>query len=267
MHVQKMKSSVLYSQYVSVKIVEQGIVHGDTRWCYKGVTSPFHRLYHVIDGELTVRENGQRYGLKKGNYYLMRRNATMDYYAKDKFILHYLHIQYPLIGGFDMLQSIDSITHFKLLDDQKIRFNRLFRKCNVAGFAAGVSLLYELLGQLIDQNGLYEHALFFSQNHYITLLEKIERETNVGLTVDDMAKMCEQSTSDFSRKFKKTVGMSPKAYLHHIILEKSKVLLASTTLSMKEIAFGLGFNDNLYFSRFFKKYCDMSPMAYRKSQI
>jgi AraC-like DNA-binding protein len=90
---------------------------------------------------------------------------------------------------------------------------------------------------------------------------------DVRFTVDLMAKKCGQSVSDFTRKFKKTTGLSPKAYLHNVLLNKSKVLLATTNKSVKEIAYSLGYKDSLYFSRFFSKYCGISPISYRKSQM
>ena len=40
--------------------------------------------------------------------------------------------------------------------------------------------------------------------------------------------------------------------------------LAYTWNSVSEVAFGLGFNDTAYFSRFFSKRVGISPAAYRK---
>ena len=48
------------------------------------------------------------------------------------------------------------------------------------------------------------------------------------------------------------------------ILE-AKRLLTSTDLSIKEIAYMLGFNDNTYFSKVFKKYVGKTPGDFKES--
>jgi YesN/AraC family two-component response regulator len=48
------------------------------------------------------------------------------------------------------------------------------------------------------------------------------------------------------------------------ILE-AKRLLTSTDLSIKEIAYQLGFNDNTYFSKVFKKYAGKTPGDFKES--
>lgn len=60
-------------------------------------------------------------------------------------------------------------------------------------------------------------------------------------------------------------GASAKQIIdQHVILE-IKVLLQSTELSMQEIADRLGFPDQSYLGRYFKRYEGMSPGDYRKT--
>ena len=62
-----------------------------------------------------------------------------------------------------------------------------------------------------------------------------------------------------------TNGASAKQIIdQHVILE-IKVLLQSTELSMQEIADRLGFPDQSYLGRYFKRYEGMSPGDYRKT--
>jgi AraC-like DNA-binding protein len=49
-----------------------------------------------------------------------------------------------------------------------------------------------------------------------------------------------------------------------VILE-AKRLLAHTGLSVSEISFKLGFEDNSYFGRYFRKHVGISPDKYRKT--
>ena len=65
-----------------------------------------------------------------------------------------------------------------------------------------------------------------------------------------------------SQKYLKT---SAGDFIKDRTMLEAKRLLASTNLSMKEIAYQLGFNDNGYFSKVFKKHSGESPSDFRES--
>lgn len=74
-------------------------------------------------------------------------------------------------------------------------------------------------------------------------------------------------THDYtSRIFKKKVGIPPKQFILESRLTQSRNLLQQG-ISVKEIAFRCGFNDELYFSRLFKKHLDISPTEFRRQYI
>ena len=55
-------------------------------------------------------------------------------------------------------------------------------------------------------------------------------------------------------------------YLNHFRIEQAKELLCQTELSIKNISIDVGFSDEFYFSRLFKKSVGVSPQHYRKYQ-
>jgi AraC family transcriptional activator of pobA len=62
---------------------------------------------------------------------------------------------------------------------------------------------------------------------------------------------------------KKHTGMSAKESIQNRILLEIKYLLHSTKLPIKEIANQMGFNDPNYFTTFFKRFENRSPVTYR----
>ena len=64
---------------------------------------------------------------------------------------------------------------------------------------------------------------------------------------------------------KKTTGMTPSGWINVAILLEAKRLIRSTTLTVKEIAHNLGFEDHAYFSRLFKKNTNMTPLEFRNT--
>lgn len=73
------------------------------------------------------------------------------------------------------------------------------------------------------------------------------------------------STSSFSKKVKDQFGKSPSKLIQERTILESKKLLHLTRKSIKEIAFELNFEDEFYFSRYFKKNVGISPSLYRKN--
>ena len=63
-----------------------------------------------------------------------------------------------------------------------------------------------------------------------------------------------------------SMGLTAYEILQERLLTESKVLLYTSTLSVKEIAYQLGFEDPAYFGRFFKKYTQFTPALFRTSR-
>jgi transcriptional regulator GlxA family with amidase domain len=84
------------------------------------------------------------------------------------------------------------------------------------------------------------------------------------LYLDDLAKLSHVSKYHFSRRYHALTGMTPLQHFSHIKIEHASTLLEQTSLSISDIAYQLGYDDALYFSRVFKKQMKLSPRAYRK---
>lgn len=67
----------------------------------------------------------------------------------------------------------------------------------------------------------------------------------------------------FIKSFRKELGVTPVQFIINDKLMKSKLMLASTSMSVKEIAYSLGYTDTSYFVRLFKKHHQISPLQYR----
>lgn len=69
--------------------------------------------------------------------------------------------------------------------------------------------------------------------------------------------------SYFSTVFKNATGLSFKEYLNKVRIEESKILLQNTDFSIIDIAVAVGFEDQSYFSKVFKKYTGTTPKQFR----
>ncbi|WP_317050648.1 helix-turn-helix transcriptional regulator, partial [Clostridium neonatale] len=68
-----------------------------------------------------------------------------------------------------------------------------------------------------------------------------------------------------ARYFKKKMGMSMQEYINYLRISNAKRLLCSSNLNIKEIAKELGFIDEKYFLKLFKKYENLTPKQFRNA--
>src|ERR1035437_4525499 len=83
------------------------------------------------------------------------------------------------------------------------------------------------------------------------------------LQVATLAALANISPSHLFALFKRRIGSAPMDYFTRLRMQRACRLLERTTLSVKEIASELGYNDPFYFSRVFKSVNQIAPSEYR----
>lgn len=86
-----------------------------------------------------------------------------------------------------------------------------------------------------------------------------------NISAEDIAGELNISYSGFRRAFKEFTGSSPSKYMVELKLNEAKLLLSTTSQSVKEIAYSLNYENPDYFPVFFKKRTGMTPLEYRNS--
>lgn len=86
---------------------------------------------------------------------------------------------------------------------------------------------------------------------------------NRPLQVATLAAVASISSSHFFATFKQLTGCAPIEFFIGLRMRRACELLDSTSLSIKEIAAELGYDDQFYFSRVFKLATQAPPTQYR----
>lgn len=94
---------------------------------------------------------------------------------------------------------------------------------------------FEALYQLIEQNFRTERKTLFYAD-------------KVGLTPKRLNEI-----------LKEKIGLTLTQLLHKILIGEAKRMIAKGDKNIKEVAFDLGFNEQAYFSRFFKRHVGVNP--------
>ena len=85
------------------------------------------------------------------------------------------------------------------------------------------------------------------------------------LSVRRVADEVSLSPSHFSRLFRSTTGFSPHEYIMLHRIDEAKALLQSTRLSVKEIAFRVGYRSEVNFIAAFTEKTGSSPTQFRRN--
>jgi len=96
-------------------------------------------------------------------------------------------------------------------------------------------------------------------------LQYMRQNYSQKITLDEVAAYIHLSSSYFSKIFKKEMGCNFNSYLNTIRIEKSKKLLLFDELSLVSIATMVGYEDQSYFSKVFKRLTGIPPHQFRKS--
>lgn len=84
------------------------------------------------------------------------------------------------------------------------------------------------------------------------------------ISVSELSKISHVSEATLRRVFNSALNMPPKEYINMLKIKRAKALLKSSSLSIAEISYLVGFEDSSYFSRFFKKQTGINPTKYAK---
>ncbi|MBF0196763.1 MAG: AraC family transcriptional regulator [Planctomycetes bacterium] len=102
-------------------------------------------------------------------------------------------------------------------------------------------------------------------DHLQPALDHIEEHLTEQLEIEFLSKICHMSISQFERKFKSAMLMTPMAYIIKLRLDAASRNLLESKTSILEIAHRYGFYDNSHFTRQFRKEFKLTPRDFRKA--
>lgn len=95
------------------------------------------------------------------------------------------------------------------------------------------------------------------------VIDHIEANLHRKLVLPDLARLVKLSRSRLCQEFKAEMGVPVGQYIKALKMQNACELLASTSLSVKEIGAAVGMRDQSHFSRDFKRTYDLTPLQYR----
>lgn len=91
----------------------------------------------------------------------------------------------------------------------------------------------------------------------------LEAHLDEGVSLTDLSDLGGLSPYHFARSFRATVGVSPHRYLTELRLQRARHLVATSDLSLSDIAVAVGFASLSHFSTTFRTHVGCSPSEFR----
>ena len=104
------------------------------------------------------------------------------------------------------------------------------------------------------------------ESEYLKEASELIRQnySDPSFNVQKLADLMQIDRSYLYRIIKDSIGISPVEFLTNCRISIAEMLLIKESLSVKEVAFAVGYTDQLYFSRAFKRLSGSSPSEHRK---
>lgn len=113
----------------------------------------------------------------------------------------------------------------------------------------------------ISESDVYNHTLL---RNFLNLIELNYKEERLPKYYAGLLYITPNHLNALSKEF---LGMSAGDIIRGRVLLEAKRLLVIKDYSISEIAYGLNFNDNSYFTKFFKKLEGCTPEEFRKIHL
>ncbi|MBQ3015851.1 MAG: helix-turn-helix transcriptional regulator [Clostridia bacterium] len=145
-----------------------------------------------------------------------------------------------------------------------LKFLHIRTDVNGGNIPKAFSMIYEIYFELLKRsNEKYLRGRGFDKiNEYI-----VDSYSRPDISLESIARGTGFSESQIRRTLKSRLRITPLKYINFLRLEKAERLLSESNLSISEIAFATGFEDQFYFSRAFRKQYGISPMGYRRNNV
>ncbi|NLK21836.1 MAG: AraC family transcriptional regulator [Epulopiscium sp.] len=276
---------LIYGLSKPLRYISSGkfITNGDWKHSKRNIDS--FVLIIGLRGSLYIEQGGQRYEVKAGDVLLLTPHAYHQGFKESGEETSYYWCHFYCEGRYEIAEEYDLFygdralffntqrelvilpiyCEYENTDYFKILFRQLIHNGSSNQYTKHITdYILTTLTIMITENTIIKYRKdSYSKNRLVEVAEWIRVHYNQKISIKEIAEQFDYNTSYLSRRFKEQMGVGPKEYLLLLRLTKAKELLTNTNLSIKEISYNVGFEDDKYFMKLFRKKESISPTQYR----
>ncbi|MBK5200916.1 MAG: helix-turn-helix domain-containing protein [Spirochaetaceae bacterium] len=230
-------------------------------------------LHFFLEGSGKLKIGNITYSIGKGSLFVIDGNIEHKITAdKDSAITYYAILMQYDSKDAPIISSLYDKGLFKTDTKQRFLFEEIKDKGISTNKILRLSACYQLLGFLYALDFNYKGSTKIENNESTNMaLAKatnyMERHIFDSIFLDDIASYVRLDSSYLVRLFSSSFHTPPMKFYFNLKIDAAKTLLATSTLSIKEIAAKLSFCNEFYFSKRFKEVVGEAPTKYRKTHL
>ncbi len=265
-----------HDQSGDICLISCGIERCDPGISFGPEVRDCYHLHAVLSGTGTLYAGGKVFHPHVGQLFLLKDNEEVQYTADKKDPWRYCWVTYDGSESKRLSEEIGFTDGVYCLDSRvdTYRFYELVMKMHEKPQMnyindlrrRGILLEYLALAMEATAANTSEHKYEFSTEVYIQRAQALIYQNYATIRVSDVVEYVGFTRSYFTTIFTKTVGLSPQEYIIKCRLENGARLLSHTKLPVQTIASRVGYEDQLTFSRIFRRHYGVSPTQYRAEQ-
>ncbi|CAG7633549.1 AraC family transcriptional regulator [Paenibacillus allorhizosphaerae] len=260
-HLSNLRVNLLYSK----------LSHCTTDWKRFNTIPTFNKIYYICDGEGWIKIGNQEFMPKPGDLLFIPAGTLQSFSVTEgrPYTKYWCHFNsnvafMPLFRWFGLPHLITVRSSDELQRQFQLLIDNLMKTGGTTSLKIQSALL-SVIALFIERAMLECPALSQSDSidKLMDTIRFIDANLSKEITLEELSQIAHFHPNYLIRVFKRHLGMPPHRYIHERRIKKAEQLLASTEMTVNEVAQTLGFNDVSYFSASFKKTSGVSPSEYR----
>ncbi|CAN7445385.1 AraC family transcriptional regulator [Paenibacillus sp. LjRoot56] len=231
-----------------------------------------YKIHFIHKGTGLVRIGNETHQLNPGQGFLIYPHVISYYEADEAEPWTYSWI------GFQGVQVESILSRTRLSPEQPVfpmdrrvmpSMYEQLTEANAHAHSADLQLkviLYEFMTALVEAAPASSMGDVFPNkwdSYMIQAMEFIHAHYNESISIEGLAALLKLDRKYFSAIFKEATGLPPQQYLLQYRMNKASELLEKSNYAIGEIANSVGYQDQLIFSKMFKRVKGVSPKQFR----
>lgn len=164
----------------------------------------------------------------------------------------------PFLSVFD-----DSLKLKRMFETMYREYTKAQEGYNSVLLGCLMQLLVYFMRQYERQNRATNKVRHAQEKYIAQVMEYIERNYAEKISLQELAAIALLSPNHLCKVFKDLTGITVSEYVQKLRMDKACELLSDTDLTLAEIAAEVGYQDENYLRRMFKKELGQTPSKYR----
>lgn len=241
-------------------------------YTYRKKGLPENFIFYCVDGHGWYKIGDQQYNVGPNEFFILPQNVEHAYgsEADHPWSIYWIHFGGDALADLNKVHAVQKNfkpAHVKNSEEIITIFNRIYKTLQLGYsvdnllfanmcFTHFLSLFVYNIKHCDDVNAdtldCVDNAILYMREHI-----------NENISLGELSGHYHYSVSRFSNLFKQKTGYAPIDYFLQMKMQKACQHLDFTNQSIKEIGFGMGFDDPYYFSKRFRTIIGVSPKKYR----